>query len=795
MTRAARKMEKRREQFLFLRFFATAMAVISLVGGAIGFAYTQGEHDAIIAREDAALALAGKTVSRSIITAVSDVRTVAGSLSVRRMVEQSDSWALLDLKEALLAFASSNPTYDQVRFLDATGREIVRVQASPGGPKLVDDDLLQDKSGRPYVKNTMKLVGGEIYVSPLDLNVERGKIETPIKPTIRFATPLADKFGRKKGLIVLNFNAGPMLREVREELLQARGETMILNGHGFWLLAPDQQDEWGFMLDEKRSFARRHPKIWETIQAELRGANELDGRTYIHRTLFPIEIANMSTLGEAHVHADDDGGNPDHFAIRWHFISITDISLLGSLSPAAKSAAAAAALAIILLIAAISFSAARSGTIRHRAEAELRESQSELEAQSTLLQTTLESIDQGFAVWDREQKLVAWNARCLEFWRHTDIVRKGMVMDDLIRALAEEGVFGPGNTVAITAREINRITRAGPSSHEEIRMPGGKIVSLHRYPMPSGGHASVYTDVTEARNAQQALQKSEELLAMAIENISDGFVVVDGEGRFALFNSRFQGLYPNSRDTIIRGGTYAEFVSKGAERGEYPDAEGHVNDWVAARLNQEEGAANFVQPLIGDRWVRISTRPLPDGGRVEGHVDITELKQAQETADSANKAKSEFLSSMSHELRTPLNAILGFAQLMAYNTNEPLTDSQSQAVDHILKGGKHLLELINEVLDLAKIEAGRMDLSIENVSPETVTEECISMINTAAERRGIAIEVTDHTHGVAILSADYTRLKQVMLNLMSNAVKYNVEDGRIMLGWTRPNEGFLRFTV
>ncbi|RAU21929.1 hypothetical protein CU669_11585 [Paramagnetospirillum kuznetsovii] len=171
--------------------------------------------------------------------------------------------------------------------------------------------------------------------------------------------------------------------------------------------------------------------------------------------------------------------------------------------------------------------------------------------------------------------------------------------------------------------------------------------------------------------------------------------------------------------------------------------------------------------------------------KIEGlAVDVTErtklerrLQVAVVEAESANQAKSDFLSSMSHELRTPLNAILGFAQMLDYSPKEPLSVSQKKCVDRILKGGQHLLEIINDILDLAKIESGRIDLHMEDIAFGDLVEECRSFVLPLAERQGIAIHIASFTD--LTVRADYTRLKQVLFNLISNAIKYNRPNGRV----------------
>ncbi|CAJ95176.1 signal transduction histidine kinase containing a receiver domain (hybrid) and a PAS sensor domain [Cupriavidus necator H16] len=163
-------------------------------------------------------------------------------------------------------------------------------------------------------------------------------------------------------------------------------------------------------------------------------------------------------------------------------------------------------------------------------------------------------------------------------------------------------------------------------------------------------------------------------------------------------------------------------------------------------------------------------------------TDIEDQKRAQAAAEGANRAKSDFLSSMSHELRSPLNAILGFAQLMASDSPPP-PPAQQASIDQILKAGWHLLELINEVLDLAKIEAGQASLSPEPVSLAEALRECHAMVEQQALKRGVRMRFPSFNFP-CFVRADRTRLKQILLNLLSNAIKYNRDQGTVEVSVT-----------
>ncbi|WP_428151391.1 hybrid sensor histidine kinase/response regulator [Brevundimonas sp.] len=183
---------------------------------------------------------------------------------------------------------------------------------------------------------------------------------------------------------------------------------------------------------------------------------------------------------------------------------------------------------------------------------------------------------------------------------------------------------------------------------------------------------------------------------------------------------------------------------------------------------------------------------------LEGRITerTQELRLALEASDeqakavaAASQAKSDFLAGMSHELRTPLNAVIGFAELMRMNEHaEPLTRRQSQAVEQILGSGQHLLSLIEEVLDLARIEAGKLSMSMERVDPQLVVRQVCETLRPQAEAAGIILRAPSPTAGLGVV-ADRTRLRQVLINLLSNAIKYNREGGDVLLEVRQTDEG------
>lgn len=219
---------------------------------------------------------------------------------------------------------------------------------------------------------------------------------------------------------------------------------------------------------------------------------------------------------------------------------------------------------------------------------------------------------------------------------------------------------------------------------------------------------------------------------------------------------------------------------------------------IEYRIVRADGEIRYLKEL-GEAVQVASGQPTEQIGTVQ---DITrsklkedELREARSLAETANEAKSDFLARMSHELRTPMNAVLGFAQLLESDANMPLPEKQLGFVEHILGAGRHLLDLIDDVLDMARVESGRTQLLLESVDPVRLIEECTELIEAMATQRGITLSKHLATEPRIAIKADGTRLKQVLLNLLSNAVKYNREGGTVTLVTELVDPRMYRITI
>ena len=277
-------------------------------------------------------------------------------------------------------------------------------------------------------------------------------------------------------------------------------------------------------------------------------------------------------------------------------------------------------------------------------------------------------------------------------------------------------------------------------------------------------------------------ETAEARLRTVVDAMPEGVVLLDHEGRYVLWNQRYSEIYHRSADLFAPGVRLIDALRVGVARGDYPEAVGCEDHWLGQRAAQLlEPRDRHEQQLSDGAWLMIEDRVTPDGGLLGLRVDITRMKQqaqalekAAEAAEAASRAKSEFVANISHEIRTPLHGILGLAQVLEQSA---LSDEQRHRMALIRSSGDVLLALLNDLLDLAKIEAGRMELETIDFSLARIVKAACAPLSELASQKGVALEIE---LGEAALDrcGDPVRVQQVITNLVSNAVKFT-EAGRV----------------
>ncbi len=418
------------------------------------------------------------------------------------------------------------------------------------------------------------------------------------------------------------------------------------------------------------------------------------------------------------------------------------------------------------------------------------------------MRDAIESLSDAFAWFDADDRLIMHNRRYLEFFpflRDLGDLR-GVTFLEMVSHPQGETSRAANPEAYIAARM--RWHREGGTF--ELSLNGGGSVRVSERRTADQGTVSIWSDITELKRAERRLMD-------AVATMQEGFLLLGPDGRIVLSNQRCRELYPLVSHLLEPGTLYEDFLREGVARGQFMDAMGRGEDYIrdAVALLDDETQIRVERELAGGRWVLISQRRMSDGSVVSIRTELTEqkrreaelvaarrqlekqasaladlaekLEQARLSAVGSSRAKTRFLAHMSHELRTPLNAILGFAKLIDDELFGPIgTPKYKEYIGLIQESGTHLLSLINDVLDLSKVEAGRMELDRQWVSVAALAASSTRLMDGLAKDRGVTLTV-EIAADCRQLYGDERTIKQMIINLLSNALKFTPAGGQVSL--------------
>jgi len=320
---------------------------------------------------------------------------------------------------------------------------------------------------------------------------------------------------------------------------------------------------------------------------------------------------------------------------------------------------------------------------------------------------------------------------------------------------------------------------ANPPGPYELTDKDGRINLIHEQALSNGDRIFIASNVSEQRYAQQRLE-------IAIESINEGFVLFASDGRLIMCNTRYREINHVIADLIVPGVKFEELARGSISRGGLPDVDGREKEYIAERTKKLKLQQTHELQMQDGHWILISDSYTKNGEIVGIRTDITALKSretaliaAKEAAELADRAKSDFLTHMSHELRTPLNCIVGFSDVMMNEHMGPMNNNTyKDYAQDIHRSGNHLHKMINEILDVSKIEAGTLGLIETDIELDETLASCIRMFDERARQATLSLRSDFRLDGVKI-RGDETRIKQVFINLLSNAVKFTKADGLI----------------
>lgn len=422
----------------------------------------------------------------------------------------------------------------------------------------------------------------------------------------------------------------------------------------------------------------------------------------------------------------------------------------------------------------------------------------------TLLHEAVESLSEGFALYDENDRLVLFNQRYRDLYaKGQSAIRLGRTYEQILREAISLGQFegAVGRVDEYVAERLSQ--HLNPPTRYDQSLPDGRWLRILEFPTPSGGVGGLRLDVTEEKIALQKVVDSEKKLAAMVEIAPEGVISLDANLNIVLFNRGAERIFGHQASQIVGHSLNTLIPTRfHAAHGDYVDAF-NASDEEMLLMNQR--TAIFGVRENGEEFpAEISVSKSLISGQQMFTVmlhDITDRKEnerqmvlARETAEMANRTKSEFLANMSHELRTPLNAVIGFSEILEREMLGSLNAPQKERIGDIRDAGFHLLDLINDILDLSKIEAGKLEPKMDAIEVAGAIDGAVRLIADRARDAGIGIS-SALSPEASLLLADERLLKQMLINLLSNAVKFTPAGGSVGIFASLSNDGGVMIEV
>ncbi|WP_167496400.1 sensor domain-containing diguanylate cyclase [Desulfopila sp. IMCC35006] len=317
---------------LFLIIFLFTGTVFSGLTLAFYYSVTKTTLNNLKEKEQFEVDLQFQALNDTLSSIEGDILFLSQQNELHKYLLTGDTRWLDELASEYISIATQKHIYDQIRFLDSSGMEIVRVNENSGNPAKVPFKELQLKQDRYYFKDCLKMGKEEIYISPFDLNIEHGRIDIPHKPMIRLGTPVFDQTGKKRGIVLANYYGQKLLDTIMHSEPVSEGQTMLLNGEGYWLLNPKPELEWGFMFhDKQRTLAVTDPTAWLAIGNTDQGEIETPKGIYTFKTVYPLKTMGSRSSIQAAKGLGDRTDRSRQNIYHWHLVSFLSTEKIAAL--------------------------------------------------------------------------------------------------------------------------------------------------------------------------------------------------------------------------------------------------------------------------------------------------------------------------------------------------------------------------------------------------------------------------------------------------------------------------------
>ncbi|MCK5672845.1 MAG: GAF domain-containing protein [Spirochaetales bacterium] len=692
---------------LFLKFFIPIFVLSTLLLSVLAWSEIKSQISSLEIREFSNVLLKVKSIESHLSPVVADLSFMVNHHNLQEFLNNGIEENKKNLQNEFLLSSTIKTYYDQIRFIDTNGMEVVRINYNNGDPAVVPDNKMQNKKDRYYFKKTIELNRGGIYASPFDLNVEGEKVEMPIKPMIRIGMPVFNHLQEKKGIVIINYRGELLLKEFAEDaalddtVILSEGNFWLINTEGFWLKGPDPEIEWAFMYEDKNriSFSSEYSKEWKTIFATKHGQIMNVNGLFTYSTVFPFsqELSTEELIENSNSMND----------YSWKVISYIPDSVLYAMN-------IKLIWKYVLILFFINILSLFGNLILATSRSKMNESEENLkllEKKRGTLQTLLLKIYQS-EFQDLKSGLTA-------------VVNTASIILD-------------ADYVSIwrTNKKNTAITCMDISADSNIYPYSGRRIDFDKYP-----------EYFEAIQNGNQIVADDAFEHFATQRHKEGYLKTSG------VTSMLDSPIWNQGQLM---GVFGLAHKDGIKR------------WTIEEQNIASQIAASIATLIEtDERIKAEQK----------------MRDAVKNAEDANRIKSEFLANMSHEIRTPMNAILGFSEILLEKEKDEVDREYLQSIN---SSGKVLLYLINDILDLSKIEAGKVEIINTPVEVKLIINDMKQLFSQKISEKKLDFIIEISQLVPEVLVFDEIRFRQILLNVIGNAVKFT-EKGFVKISLDSPD--------
>lgn len=498
------------------------------------------------------------------------LRTLVNEKAVRQAIDASDKDADSGMANAFASLIAFNEIYDKVRWIDQTGMERVRVNNVAGHAENVPGEKLQNQSGSYYFINAMRLKPGQVFISPLDLNVENGKVEAPHKPMLRLVTPVQNRNGQARGILVLNVAAQSFLASFTDSLVDSRDHAMLLNSAGYWLVSPNREDAWGFMFQRKNTLASVQPDAWNSISRIPSGQVENASGLWTWSTVYPLKVSDNRAIAEIP---------------HWLVVSHLPASRLAMIRHDAWTAVGINTLILLTLFGVLAAWLARALTSRTRAKVEAAKALVKAAEANRLAEArnrfrlVVEANTNGLLVADRASRIVLANPALERMFGYGPGEMLGQPLEILLPQAVKDlhaekfsnYMDAPVARPMGSGRDLNGRRKDGSVFPVEISLS----------PFTENGERFVdafVADISERKRIEALHRQSETRLQLLLQSNPNGLLVVDDAGRIQMTNPALDAMFgyaagellDTAVETLVPAARQTEHIKLRAQYMEHP---------------------------------------------------------------------------------------------------------------------------------------------------------------------------------------------------------------------------------